>query len=98
VENLAESPAYPAGRALAERVAYRTTLSVPLLRDSVALGAITIRRTEILPWVSWNPADHRLVFHALGSRPNGRRRRIFRHNRASRRAGCSKTLSPVADT
>src|SRR5262249_28682437 len=50
VENLAEASDYPAGRALAQRVGYRTTLSVPLLRAGVAIGAIGIRRTEILPF------------------------------------------------
>jgi signal transduction histidine kinase len=50
VENLAEASDYPAGCALAQRVGYRTTLSVPLLRDGAAIGAITIRRTEVLPF------------------------------------------------
>jgi GAF domain-containing protein len=50
VENLAEASDYPAGRALAQRVGYRTTLSVPLLRAGVAIGAIGIRRTEVLPF------------------------------------------------
>ena len=50
VENLAEALEYPAGRELAQRVGYRTTLSVPLLRDGAAIGAIGIRRTEVLPF------------------------------------------------
>jgi signal transduction histidine kinase/putative methionine-R-sulfoxide reductase with GAF domain len=50
VENLAEASDYPAGRKLAQRVGYRTTLSVPLLRDGAAIGAIGIRRTEVLPF------------------------------------------------
>src|SRR5262249_41374900 len=50
VENLAEASDYPAGRALAQRVGYRTTLGVPLLRAGVAIGAIGIRPPEILPF------------------------------------------------
>jgi signal transduction histidine kinase len=50
VENLAEASDYPAGRELAQRVGYRTTLSVPLLLEGVAIGAIGIRRTEVLPF------------------------------------------------
>ena len=50
VENLAEALDYPAGRELAQRVGYRTTLSVPLLRDGAAIGAIGIRRTEVRPF------------------------------------------------
>jgi GAF domain-containing protein len=48
VDNLAESLEYALGHALAQRVGYRTTLSVPLVRDGRAVGAITIRRTEVL--------------------------------------------------
>jgi GAF domain-containing protein/CheY-like chemotaxis protein len=47
VENVAEADEFPAGRELARQAGYRTTLSVPLLREGAALGAITIRRTEI---------------------------------------------------
>jgi GAF domain-containing protein/anti-sigma regulatory factor (Ser/Thr protein kinase) len=50
VENLAEASDYPTGRASAQQLGYRTTLSVPLLREGVAIGAITIRRTEVLPF------------------------------------------------
>jgi GAF domain-containing protein len=50
IENLAEASEYPVGRDLAQRVGYRTTLSVPLLRGGAAIGAITIRRTEVLPF------------------------------------------------
>jgi two-component system, NtrC family, sensor kinase len=50
VENLAEASDYSVGRALAQRVGYRTMLSVPLLRDGAAIGAIGIRRTEVLPF------------------------------------------------
>jgi GAF domain-containing protein len=50
VENLAEAGEYPAGRRLAQQNGYRTVLSVPLLRGDDVLGAITIRRTEVLPF------------------------------------------------
>ena len=48
VEDLAKADDYPVGRETAERRGYRTVLSVPLLRDGVAIGAITIRRAEVL--------------------------------------------------
>src|SRR5262245_47217357 len=49
VENPAEmADEYPIASALARRIGYGTTLSVPLLRDRVAIGAIGIRRTEVL--------------------------------------------------
>src|SRR5262249_27983584 len=47
VENIAAVSDYPAGRAVAQRIGYRTTLSAPLIRDGTAIGAITIRRTEV---------------------------------------------------
>ena len=50
VENLAEASDYPAGRELAQRSGYRTTLSVPLLREGAAIGAVGIRRIEVLPF------------------------------------------------
>src|SRR5262245_48563623 len=50
VEDLAEASEYPVGHALAQQSGYRTTLSVPLLRDGRAIGAISIRRTEVLPF------------------------------------------------
>jgi GAF domain-containing protein len=50
VTNLAEASDYPTGRELAQRIGYRTVLSVPLLRDHIAIGAIAIRRTEAMPF------------------------------------------------
>jgi two-component system, NtrC family, sensor kinase len=51
VENPAEvADEYPVASELARRIGYGTTLSVPLLRDRVAIGAIGIRRTEVLPF------------------------------------------------
>ena len=41
---------YPDGHAMALRLGHRTILAVPLLRDDVALGAISIRRTEVRPF------------------------------------------------
>ena len=48
VENVAEAADYPVARAAAQRFGYGTTLSVPLLREGIAIGAITMRRTEVL--------------------------------------------------
>ena len=42
---------FPLGRELAIRHRYRTTLSVPLIREGRALGAILVRRTEVRPFV-----------------------------------------------
>jgi signal transduction histidine kinase len=52
VANLTEADDYPIGRDLAQRIGYRTMLSVPLLRDGAAIGAIGIRRTEVLAFGS----------------------------------------------
>ena len=41
---------YPDGSAMALRLGYRTILSVPLLHDDEAIGAITIRRSEAEPF------------------------------------------------
>jgi GAF domain-containing protein len=43
-------PEFPEGGEMALRLGYRTILSVPLLRESVAVGAITIRRSEVKPF------------------------------------------------
>src|SRR5262245_65725071 len=50
VEDLLQSSDYSVAREAAERVGYRTVLIVPLLRDGAAIGAIGIRRTEVLPF------------------------------------------------
>jgi two-component system, NtrC family, sensor kinase len=47
VDDLAAATEYPLGSELAQRIGYRTTLIVPLVRDGLALGAIGIRRTEV---------------------------------------------------
>ncbi len=41
---------YPISVELQRRWGYRTSLSVPLLRDRVAIGGIAIRRTEVRPF------------------------------------------------
>jgi signal transduction histidine kinase len=41
---------YPVSVELQRRWGYRTTLSVPLLRDNLAIGGIAIRRTEVRPF------------------------------------------------
>src|SRR5262245_37305 len=43
----AETDAYPESRDLARRDGHRTLLAVPLIRADQAIGAITIRRTEV---------------------------------------------------
>jgi hypothetical protein len=41
-------PEFPESEEMALRLGLRTILSVPLLRESVAVGAITIRRSEAI--------------------------------------------------
>ncbi|HUU73633.1 MAG TPA: ATP-binding protein [Burkholderiales bacterium] len=41
---------YPGARPFQKAVGYRTILASPLLREGVAIGAIIIRRTEVLPF------------------------------------------------
>src|SRR4029453_18224104 len=47
VEDLTEADDFPVGRDIARRLGWRTTLSAPLLREGVAIGAILIRRSEV---------------------------------------------------
>jgi signal transduction histidine kinase/CheY-like chemotaxis protein/HPt (histidine-containing phosphotransfer) domain-containing protein/HAMP domain-containing protein len=48
---LAESDAeYPIGKASQRITGHRTTLATPLLREGVALGAILIRRIDVMPF------------------------------------------------
>jgi GAF domain-containing protein len=44
------SDEFPLGREFATRFRHRTILSVPLIRQSRALGAILVRRTEVRPF------------------------------------------------
>src|SRR5262249_44811366 len=46
----AETGEYPVGSDRARRFGHRTILAVPLMRAGEALGAISIRRTEVLPF------------------------------------------------
>jgi signal transduction histidine kinase len=46
----AEVDDYREGSALARSLGHRTTLTVPLLRGAEAIGAISIRRTEVRPF------------------------------------------------
>ena len=41
---------FPEGRAAVNRFGFRTVLATPLLRESVAIGAIAIRRMEVRPF------------------------------------------------
>jgi GAF domain-containing protein len=47
VEDLTEADDFPVGRDIARRLGWRTTLSVPLLREGAAAGAILIRRSDV---------------------------------------------------
>jgi GAF domain-containing protein len=46
----AEVDDFPEGSAFARRLGHRTTLSVPLLREDVAIGNIQVRRQEVRPF------------------------------------------------
>jgi signal transduction histidine kinase/putative methionine-R-sulfoxide reductase with GAF domain len=51
VEDLqAETEEYPEGSEFARRLGHRTIVAVPLLRSGEAIGAITVRRTEMRPF------------------------------------------------
>jgi len=46
----AASDEFPEGSALARELGHRTTLSVPLMRESAAVGVIQLRRVEVDPF------------------------------------------------
>jgi len=50
VDYQAATEEFPEGSAIARDLGYHTILSVPLLRESVPLGAIILRRTEVEPF------------------------------------------------
>ena len=50
VEDLTQADDFPVGRDIARRLGWRTTLSAPLLREGVAIGALLIRRSEVRPF------------------------------------------------
>jgi GAF domain-containing protein len=41
---------FPDSSPTAQKFGYRTTLGVPLLREGKAIGAISLRRTEVQPF------------------------------------------------
>jgi GAF domain-containing protein len=45
-----ETDEYPQGSAIARRLGFRTILTVPLLGAGEAIGAITLRRSEVRPF------------------------------------------------
>jgi GAF domain-containing protein len=45
-----EADEFSEGRAMALQMGHRTTLSVPLMREGEAIGALTVRRTEVRPF------------------------------------------------
>jgi len=47
---LAFAKEYPDGSAMARRLGYRTILCVPMLRGDEAVGALTIRRSKVMPF------------------------------------------------
>ena len=50
VEDLSSASDFPQGRDRATRFGHRTTLAVPLLRESRAIGSLMIRRSEVRPF------------------------------------------------
>src|SRR5215467_4661736 len=46
----AEAVEFPEGSAFARRLGHRTTAAVPLLREGVAVGTISLRRAEVNPF------------------------------------------------
>jgi GAF domain-containing protein len=50
VDALAKSDEFPETNAFAQEHGFRTILSVPLLREGVAIGTIDLRRTEVQPF------------------------------------------------
>src|SRR5262252_10569922 len=50
IEDLATADEFPAGQEICRRFGHRTILSVPLVREGVALAAIMTRRTEVRPF------------------------------------------------
>jgi GAF domain-containing protein len=50
VNDLSMASEYPEGQIMAKRMGNRTTLSVPLLLETKAIGCITVRRLEVKPF------------------------------------------------
>jgi two-component system NtrC family sensor kinase len=51
---------FPAGSEMANRLGHRTTLAIPLMREDEAIGAILIRRTEVMPFTQAGRARRNL--------------------------------------
>ena len=50
VHDLSQAEDFPEGRELALQIGFKATLAVPLLREGVAIGVVTIRRLEAQPF------------------------------------------------
>jgi signal transduction histidine kinase len=50
VDDLSETADFPLGRQMAARLGIRSFLAVPLVREAVPIGLITMQRTEIRPF------------------------------------------------
>ena len=50
VDDVAEAADFPLGRQIAAQFGIRTFLAVPLLREAVPIGLITMQRTEVRPF------------------------------------------------
>jgi signal transduction histidine kinase len=50
VHDVVTSEDFPEGRDMGSRLGYRTILAAPLIKDSVAIGAIIVRRAEVRPF------------------------------------------------
>jgi GAF domain-containing protein len=50
VDDLSEAADFPLGRQMAARFGIRTFLAVPLVREAVPIGLITMQRTEVRPF------------------------------------------------
>src|SRR5437870_2080579 len=50
VEDITTAPDFPQGQEFGRRFGHRTTLAVPLLRESRAIGSLLIRRAEMRPF------------------------------------------------
>ena len=46
----AESAEFPEGQAISLKFGHRTVLTVPLMRDGVAIGTLSVRRAEVRPF------------------------------------------------